>query len=119
MLIKKRVKSLLLVICLCMASNNALASNSSVQGKIKRLIKTTEERYGIPSGLLEAIAFVESGINNHAISVAGKPVIATNNKEALKVIADAQENGIRNIDVGVMQLNYRWHSYNGTQKLDC
>ncbi|NBU53503.1 MAG: hypothetical protein EBS33_03920 [Alphaproteobacteria bacterium] len=79
-----------------MASNNALASNSSVQGKIKRLIKTTEERYGIPSGLLEAIAFVESGINNHAISVAGKPVIATNNKEALKVIADAQENGIRN-----------------------
>ena len=110
MLIKKRVKSLLLVICLCMASNNALASNSSVQGKIKRLIKTTEEQYGIPSGLLEAIAFVESGINNHAINVDGKPVIATNNKEALKVIADAQENGIRNIDVGVMQLNYRFHS---------
>ena len=110
MLIKKRVKSLLLVICLCMASNNALASNSSVQGKIKRLIQATEEQYGIPSGLLEAIAFVESGINNHAISVAGKPVIVTNNNEALKVIADAQENGIRNIDVGVMQLNYRWHS---------
>ena len=110
MLIKKRVKSLLLVICLCMASNNALASNSSVQGKIKRLIKETEEQYGIPSGLLEAIAFVESGINNHAINVDGKPVIATNNNEALKVIADAQENGIRNIDVGVMQLNYRWHS---------
>jgi soluble lytic murein transglycosylase-like protein len=53
---------------------------------------------------------VESGINNHAINVAGKPVIVTNNNEALKVIADAQENGIRNIDMGVMQLNYRWHS---------
>jgi hypothetical protein len=66
MLIKKRVKSLLLVICLCMASNNALASNSYVQGKIKRLIKATEERYGIPSGLLEAIAFVESGINENS-----------------------------------------------------
>jgi soluble lytic murein transglycosylase-like protein len=110
MLSKKRVKSLLLVICLCMASNNALASNSYVQGKIKRLIKATEEQYGIPSGLLEAIAFVESGINNHAINVAGKPVIVTNNHEAMRVIADAQENGIRNIDVGVMQLNYRWHS---------
>lgn len=110
MLSKKRVKSLLLVICLCMASNNALASNSSVQGKIKRLIQATEEQYGIPSGLLEAIAFVESGINNHAINVAGKAVIATNNNEALKVISDARENGIRNIDVGVMQLNYRWHS---------
>ena len=109
-MIKKRVKSLLLVICLCMASNNALASNSYVQGKIKRLIQATEEQYGIPSGLLEAIAFVESGINNHAINVDGKPVIATNNNEALKVIADAQENGIRNIDVGVMQLNYRWHA---------
>ena len=109
-MIKKRVKSLLLVICLCMASNNALASNSYVQGKIKRLIAITEEQYGIPSGLLEAIAFVESGINNHAINVDGKPVIATNNNEALKVIADAQENGIRNIDVGVMQLNYRFHS---------
>ena len=110
MLIKKRVKSLLLVICLCMASNNALASNSYVQGKIKRLIQATEEQYGIPSGLLEAIAFVESGINNHVINVAGKAVIATNNNEALKVISDARENGIRNIDVGVMQLNYRWHS---------
>jgi hypothetical protein len=60
--------------------------------------------------LLEAIAFVESGINNHVINVAGKPVIATNNNEALKVISDARENGIRNIDVGVIQLNYRWHS---------
>jgi soluble lytic murein transglycosylase-like protein len=111
MLIKKRVKSLLLVICLCfVGSNNALASNSSVQGKIKRLIKSTEEQYGIPSGLLEAIAFVESGINNHVINIAGKAVIATNNNEALKVISDARENGIRNIDVGVMQLNYRWHS---------
>ena len=110
MMIKKRVKSLLLVICLYMASNNALASNSYVQGKIKRLIQATEEQYGIPSGLLEAIAFVESGINNHAINVDGKPVIATNNNEALKVISDARENGIRNIDVGVMQLNYRWHS---------
>jgi len=110
MMIKKRVKSLLLVICLCMASNNALASNSYVQGKIKRLIQATEEQYGIPSGLLEAIAFVESGINNHVINVAGKAVIATNNNEALKVISDARENGIRNIDVGVMQLNYRWHS---------
>jgi len=109
-MIKKRVKSLLLVICLCMASNNALASNSYVQGKIKRLIQATEEQYGIPSGLLEAIAFVESGINNHVINVAGKAVIATNNNEALKVISDARENGIRNIDVGVMQLNYRWHS---------
>lgn len=111
MLIKKRVKSLLLVICLCfVGNNNALASNSYVQGKIKRLIKATEEQYGIPSGLLEAIAFVESGINNHAINVAGKAVIATNNQEALKIISDARENGIRNIDVGVMQLNYRFHS---------
>ena len=110
MMIKKRVKSLLLVICLCMASNNALVSNNHIQGKIKRLIKATEEQYGIPSGLLEAIAFVESGINNHVINIAGKAVIATNNNEALKVISDARENGIRNIDVGVMQLNYRWHS---------
>lgn len=111
MLIKKRVKSLLLVICLCfVGNNNALASDSPVQGKIKRLIQATEEQYGIPSGLLEAIAFVESGINNHAINVAGKAVIATNNNEALKIISDARENGIRNIDVGVMQLNYRFHS---------
>ncbi|CAF4102334.1 unnamed protein product [Rotaria magnacalcarata] len=98
------------LICLCFVGNNALASNNRIQGKIKRLIEITEEQYGIPSGLLEAIAFVESGINSHAINVAGKPVIATNNNEALKVIADARDNGIRNIDVGVMQLNYRWHS---------
>ena len=104
-----QIKALFIVICLSLVSNNALAANNQIQGKIKRLIEITEEQYGIPSGLLEAIAFVESGINSHAINVAGKPVIATNNHEAMKVIADARDNGISNIDVGVMQLNYRWH----------
>ena len=73
-----QIKALFIVICLSLVSNNALAANNQIQGKIKRLIEITEEQYGIPSGLLEAIAFVESGINSHAINVAGKPVIATN-----------------------------------------
>ena len=105
-----QLRSSILVICLFWVGNNALAASGQVNGRIEQLIQTTERQYGIPSGLLAAIAQVESGMNAHALNVAGKPVIASSSHEAFNLIDNARDKGISNIDVGVMQINYRWHA---------
>jgi len=105
-----QLKASILIICLFWVGNNAFAASDQVSGRIEQLIQMTERQYGIPSGLLVAIAQVESGMNVHAINVAGKSIIASNSHEAFSLIDDARDNGISNIDVGVMQINYRWHA---------
>ncbi len=108
--VMRQLKASILVISLFWVGNNAFASSGQVNGRIEQLIQTTERQYGIPSGLLAAIAQVESGMNAHAINVGGKPVIASSSHEAFSLIDNAHDNGISNIDVGVMQINYRWHA---------
>jgi len=76
---------------------------------LKNFIQKVELENQIPSGLLQAIAKVESGYHAYAVNVAGKPVIARNIIQATTVIEEALASGIQNIDIGVMQINYRWH----------
>ena len=73
------------------------------------LITKTEEKYGIPKGLLSAIADVESGINLYAINVAGRGVIAGSKEKAIEIVRSYFKRGHTNIDLGVMQINWYWH----------
>ena len=83
-----------------------------LKNELKRLIAEQEKRNNIPSGLLLAIATVESGSKPYALNIQGKSVIARNKMEATSLIYEALAEGITNIDVGVMQLNVRWHREN-------
>ena len=58
-------------------------------------------------------------MNAHAINVGGKPLVAASSHEASDLIANARDKGISNIDVGVMQINYRWHgaAFNNTDEM--
>ena len=77
-----------------------------------------EAATGLPQGILSSISRVESGHAWPDGSVRGWPW-ATNNRgkgkyfqkreEALKYIKKVIARGDRNIDVGCMQINYRWH----------
>ena len=49
-------------------------------------------------------------MNAYALNVNGKSVLAGSSGEASSLIASARGCGISNIDVGIMQLNYRWHA---------
>jgi soluble lytic murein transglycosylase-like protein len=108
--LSKQIKVLILVISLSLCGNNVFAADGQVNGQIEQLIKNTEQQYSIPSGLLVAIAKIESGMNAYALNVNGKSVLASNSREASSLIASARKVGISNIDVGIMQLNYRWHA---------
>jgi soluble lytic murein transglycosylase-like protein len=83
-----------------------------LKNELKELITEQEERNNIPSGLLLAIATVESGSKPYALNIQGKSVIGRNKREAVDLIHEALAEGITNIDVGVMQLNVRWHREN-------
>lgn len=83
-----------------------------LKNELKALITEQEELHKIPSGLLLAIATVESGSKPYALNIQGKSVIGRNKREAVDLIHEALANGITNIDVGVMQLNVRWHREN-------
>ena len=79
---------------------------------LKKYIGAVEQKNRIPKGLLSAIAGVESDFNPYAVNIAGKTVIASNQEEAAKTIRHAINSGITNIDVGIAQINYRWHKDN-------
>lgn len=101
-----KMKKLCLIIAyLILTSNSVFASNL----RLELLIEKTERRYLIPAGLLSAIAKIESGTKAHALNIGGKALFASNDVEAIEYIEKARVAGVKNIDVGVMQLNYRWH----------
>lgn len=79
---------------------------------LKKYITAVEQRNRIPRGLLSAIALVESDFKPYAVNIEGKPISASNKSEAVKTIKNALNSGITNIDIGIAQINYRWHKDN-------
>ena len=69
---------------------------------------------GIPDGILPAIARVESGRNGRAwawtLNQGGKGSYHASKEAALARLTDILATGDRNVDLGCMQINWRWHS---------
>ncbi|RYE27588.1 MAG: lytic transglycosylase domain-containing protein [Sphingobacteriaceae bacterium] len=74
------------------------------------LISQAETQYSIPQGLLSAIARIESKMNPHALNIGGKSILVSSKEEANYIVNTHLKNSVTNIDIGIMQLNYRWHS---------
>jgi Transglycosylase SLT domain len=100
------------LVLMCANCANANESLSLAKNEIKQLISSQEKQHNIPSGLLLAIAKVESNVEAYALNIQGKPVIKNNKPQAASLVYEALEEGITNIDVGVMQLNVKWHQEN-------
>lgn len=96
----------------------ALVTQTCFASDMPQLIHKVEKEQGIPSGLLAAIASVESGLKPYAIGVSGKSVNASSKEEAKQIIKEYLAKGITNIDIGIMQINWRWHSKEFNQDLD-
>jgi hypothetical protein len=71
------------------------------------------ERFGVPKGLMAAISLVETGTGGNSwpwtLNEGGKGMHFDTKEKALAYLQAAIERGVTNIDVGCMQLNYRWH----------
>ena len=92
------------------------ASSSACLDAIDQIAAQTP----VPAGVLRAIAFVESGLTqqgSHApwpwsTNQGGTPRRYSTMAEAIVQSQAVLETGVRNLDIGCFQINYRWHSEN-------
>jgi hypothetical protein len=107
----KGIVMVIMALSLCFPWNGAYATEAELSSinELTEYIKLVEKDNSIPRGLLLAIAKTESNVNPYAINVNGKAVVASSMQEAVLVAKRALARGITNVDIGVMQVNYRWH----------
>ena len=82
-------------------------------------IHTVEKKFAIPHGLLSAISKVESGRYHEkhrrviswpwVIHAEGRGHFFNNKHEAIKAVQNLTNKGVKNIDVGLMQVNLFYH----------
>lgn len=84
---------------------------SSIKFKCNNDIRQQEQSYGIPRNLLCAIANVESAMNPNAIYYNGKSYHFKTANEAKTFANRLVENGVKNFDIGLMQINYGYHHH--------
>ncbi len=86
--------------------------------KCEYLAKDAERRHGLPENILLSISRVESGYQKvdgvrrawpWALNAGGDSAYFVTKKEALGSLNERIKKGVTNIDVGCMQLNFRWH----------
>jgi len=105
----------ILLVTVCFSGQASLAA---ILPDCEAIAAKVETATGLPPGILSSISRVESAHAWPDGSVKGWPW-ATNNRgkgkyfqkreEALKYIKKVIASGDHNIDVGCMQINYRWH----------
>jgi Transglycosylase SLT domain len=111
----KQIKVFLLVLSFVLCGNCSLvfAKNEPTtqynRQQIASLISNAEKENQIPSGLLAAIAKLECNTQAYALNVNGNAVFNKSLEEASGIVKKKLASGLKNIDLGVMQLNYRWH----------
>lgn len=76
------------------------------------MIRAAREN-AIPVAVLYAVALTETGqrgaLQAYAMNVHGRPVFNATLDAALAVFDDARRRGERLVDIGCMQINYRYH----------
>jgi hypothetical protein len=89
-----------------------IAHNSSFAEDYTQVIREAEKKYGIPKGLLQSIVITESDIHPWTVNSSKGFLYAKNKEEALERIKELISQGVTNIDIGLTQINYRWHMKN-------
>ncbi|MCD7108454.1 transglycosylase SLT domain-containing protein [Rhizobium sp. DKSPLA3] len=73
-------------------------------------------KYDIPEGILYSVGLTETGrkgsLQPYAMNIDGKAVFASSAAEVLQLFEAARAGGARLIDLGCMQINYRYHGEN-------
>ena len=86
--------------------------------KCEYLAKDAERRYGLPENILLSISRVESGYQKvdgvrrawpWTLNAGGDSAYFLTKNKALRSLNERIKKGVTNIDIGCMQLNFRWH----------
>jgi len=108
-----RVRSFPLSAALCLLSLLPAQADISVPDCEAHAVAAGQEA-GIPDGIMPAIARVESGRNGRAwpwtLNQGGTGSYHPTKAAALAKLTEILSTGVQNVDLGCMQINWRWHS---------
>lgn len=111
---RQLVMSAITTVCVLAAPEFASADQCSIH------YPEAEKKFSIPSGLLEAIGIVETGSggktpNPWALNIDGQPLYAEDREAAAQAVSAALDvDPTINIDIGCMQVSWRWHKTNAS-----
>ncbi|MEO5323399.1 transglycosylase SLT domain-containing protein [Mesorhizobium sp. CC13] len=104
----------LAVLAAASISSVSLASASAAVNPCEPEILRAADRYGVPVGILYAVGLTETGkkgsLQPNALNIEGKAVFPRNPAEALAAFEAARGEGKTLIDLGCMQINFRYHA---------
>lgn len=119
--IKRVIVLAILVLLQIVSVHNSFAKDMETiyAARAYRVLNRYERKYGIPKDLLFAIAFQESAKahNIHkkriiwpwSVNMSGKTHTFKNKADAVRFVCRQLRLGHRNIDVGLMQINLKYH----------
>jgi len=87
----------------------APAQASNPDSTCLEAISVAEERHDIPSGLLLAIAEIESNLNPLALNVGGRTRVPQSYDQAVAMLYDRAGRPRRDLNIGCMQIHTGWH----------
>ncbi|SOE00364.1 transglycosylase SLT domain-containing protein [Caenispirillum bisanense] len=108
-----------LAVALPAAAASAMpALDGGGEGDCRPLAAQAEAEFGVPPGILQAIALVESGLGGRAwpwtINASGRPFYLRTHSDAVVVAEAAMRHFGDAIAIGCMQVYLRWHAENFT-----
>jgi soluble lytic murein transglycosylase-like protein len=83
----------------------AALSQGSPGGPLARLFVIAQERTGVPSTLLAAVALQESAMKPWSVNIAGEGLHLNSKQSALARVRNASK---KSFDLGLMQINSLW-----------
>jgi soluble lytic murein transglycosylase-like protein len=91
----------------------AIGCGPARAGSCEKEIAGAAQRYGVPLAVFYAVGLNETGGPNglqpYAMNIDGRPSANPTLQDGLAAFAAARRNGARLIDVGCMQINYKYH----------
>ncbi|OLP55091.1 lytic transglycosylase [Rhizobium rhizosphaerae] len=98
---------------LAIFTSELMAATPAAANVCEQEISAAAARYGIPEGILYSVGLTETGrkgsLQPYAMNIEGKAVFASSAEEVLQLFRSARAQGARLIDLGCMQINYRFH----------
>lgn len=112
----------LLVLTVSLTSTfNAAANSAAYNGPCENQIAQAAKRHSVPIPILHAIGLTESGRKNklhpYALNVHGETHFPNSKREAKLILDRALRRGKNLVDIGCMQINYKYH-FNQFSSLD-
>lgn len=107
------IKVLLPMVCAVLMGFISSGHATSRAGACEAEILGAAKRWDIPAGILHSVGLTETGrkgaLYPYALNIEGRTVFATSRQDALREFNQARAKGYKLIDLGCMQINYRYH----------